>query len=513
MVSAMADVRPPIFADDLPPPVDARHYVREILRVSEELRAAGGAKGPARLPIVYVHGSQLSDFALRVLPTLGETLAGTEAVWGRGPWASHGVNFTGASLSAGTIGDFWANLWGSAARRLQTALSGAGLGLGVGWGLDGAERRRELGGRVTDETVVRPPLPIVLISGSAVDSVPGASWELYTTAPASRSATARGFATDPSIVQDAVLHVIEHPMVHMMFAQNPDVVHPWLVPLPDGIDFHTMARPLRAGQDAGRWGESASPLEQHLDLLRVPRKPHAQRTHKAIINFSRSSNPIRAVIFDKLGSDPSASVTLGRMPRNELWTTTAQHAFVISPPGAGRDTHRTWEALALGCYPIVEYDAAAVMMLRGLPVVAVESWADVTAERLRYWKQVLDARFGFDVDVLAGFNLDMKSRRRLAGAANGTSLHHPPTGLHIRRGGAVADLPPPRPHERPAVAAAEAAEAQLMAARRLVDVSVGGKSVALAVSPLAYDIAYDGRLGMRFWLDRVWSVAADGATK
>ncbi len=56
--------------------------------------------------------------------------------------------------------------------------------------------------------------------------------------------------------------------------------------------------------------------------------------------------------------------------------------FVISPPGNGLDCHRTWEALLMGCYPIVK-SSTLNPLYEGLPVVKVNAWAEVTEELLR----------------------------------------------------------------------------------------------------------------------------------
>jgi hypothetical protein len=55
----------------------------------------------------------------------------------------------------------------------------------------------------------------------------------------------------------------------------------------------------------------------------------------------------------------------------------AAHAFVASPHGNGLDCHRTWEALALGCIPIVKRSPID-KVFQGLPVWIVGSWKEVT---------------------------------------------------------------------------------------------------------------------------------------
>ena len=55
--------------------------------------------------------------------------------------------------------------------------------------------------------------------------------------------------------------------------------------------------------------------------------------------------------------------------------------FVVSPPGIGLDCHRTWEALLMGCYPIVK-SSTLNPLYEDLPVVIVDDWKQVTIEFL-----------------------------------------------------------------------------------------------------------------------------------
>jgi hypothetical protein len=56
--------------------------------------------------------------------------------------------------------------------------------------------------------------------------------------------------------------------------------------------------------------------------------------------------------------------------------------FVVSPPGSGLDCHRTWEALQMGCYPIV-LSSTLNPLYEELPVVVVHSWEEVTEQLLQ----------------------------------------------------------------------------------------------------------------------------------
>jgi hypothetical protein len=60
-----------------------------------------------------------------------------------------------------------------------------------------------------------------------------------------------------------------------------------------------------------------------------------------------------------------------------------QYTFVISPHGNGLDCHRTWEALVLGCIPIVK-SSGLDPLFEGLPVWIVSQWDEVTRESMDY---------------------------------------------------------------------------------------------------------------------------------
>ena len=68
-------------------------------------------------------------------------------------------------------------------------------------------------------------------------------------------------------------------------------------------------------------------------------------------------------------------------PRTELWKEMINYTFILSPAGVGLDCHRTWEALCLGCIPIIcilEFKK----MFEDLPVLVVNNWGEITEELL-----------------------------------------------------------------------------------------------------------------------------------
>lgn len=68
-----------------------------------------------------------------------------------------------------------------------------------------------------------------------------------------------------------------------------------------------------------------------------------------------------------------------------------ESSFVISPRGNGLDCHRTWEALLMGCYPIV-ITSTLDPLYEDLPVVIVNRWEEINEAFLREKVMELSSR-------------------------------------------------------------------------------------------------------------------------
>jgi hypothetical protein len=84
--------------------------------------------------------------------------------------------------------------------------------------------------------------------------------------------------------------------------------------------------------------------------------------------------------------------TMGKTkPYEEYLREMATHKFVISPHGTGLDCYRTWEALTLGCIPVVKKSSLDILY-EGLPVLIVDDWQKVTEEFLEHKYQEMQQR-------------------------------------------------------------------------------------------------------------------------
>lgn len=193
------------------------------------------------------------------------------------------------------------------------------------------------------------------------------------------------------------------PLLIHWFTQNHDATLPdaRVSPLPIGIDFHTLAQ-----QPA--WGEPVTTPEEQEQLLETVRKGlrpakdripgvyldygwkrrgpglfHYRRFHR--LAGAACSKPRPQLVWE-LRHHPHVHIQPGPLPRSEMWRTRGQYAYVLSVPGMGLDTHRTWEALALG-HIVLTLPSSLDPLYDGLPVKILQSWQDINPDNLERWRE------------------------------------------------------------------------------------------------------------------------------
>jgi hypothetical protein len=167
------------------------------------------------------------------------------------------------------------------------------------------------------------------------------------------------------------------------FSQNLAIKHPKLHPIPIGMDYHTLAQPY-----SHPWGPPASPVVQEnmIDTIRNSSPSLIQRKLKIYGNFhfnlaNRQYSGDRKAALQDIPSE-LIEYQVKELPREETWKAAAQYVFLASPAGGGLDCHRTWEALALGCIPIIKSLELTETMFEGLPILIIKSWKDINSELL-----------------------------------------------------------------------------------------------------------------------------------
>lgn len=169
-------------------------------------------------------------------------------------------------------------------------------------------------------------------------------------------------------------------LVHW-YSQNCVSNHPKLTRIPIGLDYHTIA-----SNKNHSWGTNMTPVEQEKELQQciLSAEPFNKRLVKGYSNFhflmntrygNDRTDAIHKIPKDLVFYEPN------KITRLESWKTQIKYAFVISPHGGGYDCHRTWEALCLGCIPVVK-TSPIDSLFDELPVLIVQEWSDVTQELL-----------------------------------------------------------------------------------------------------------------------------------
>jgi len=85
--------------------------------------------------------------------------------------------------------------------------------------------------------------------------------------------------------------------------------------------------------------------------------------------------PKREVFIDTLSKNGIVNVILGA---EDYFRGLPSYKFVISPEGAGIDTHRTYEALMAGCIPICEDNPLMREKFAGCPILYTKDYSEIT---------------------------------------------------------------------------------------------------------------------------------------
>lgn len=186
------------------------------------------------------------------------------------------------------------------------------------------------------------------------------------------------------------------------FSQNMVMEHPKITQIPIGLDYHTLTqRPL--------WGPISSCKDQEhiLNLINMKSNPFWDRKVKCYANFHFSMNT-------KLGYDRKEALNEidknliyyeeKKVSRVVTWNKQKDFSFVICPHGGGLDCHRNWEALCLGCIPIVK-TSPIDNVYKDLPVLIVKNWHDIDSNLLNITIENFKKKFHNDEFNMTKLNL------------------------------------------------------------------------------------------------------------
>ncbi|HFC76969.1 MAG TPA: hypothetical protein ENJ27_01950 [Candidatus Moranbacteria bacterium] len=103
------------------------------------------------------------------------------------------------------------------------------------------------------------------------------------------------------------------------------------------------------------------------------------KENKILYHFKIATNPDeRQKAFDYISKHPLAETLTTKLNQIAYIRNLNQYKFVASPPGAGEECHRTWEALYLKTIPIVPRSATTDYFEKlGLPIWNIDNWNEL----------------------------------------------------------------------------------------------------------------------------------------
>jgi hypothetical protein len=175
-----------------------------------------------------------------------------------------------------------------------------------------------------------------------------------------------------------IAKVLNSNLLLKWYAQNLNTQHYKLESIPIGLDYHTMSNSNNG------WGLSAqSPIAQERALLDILAKSKVikERFFSIYCNWHfQIERGNRSECFSQIDKT-LCFFEKNQIPRYSTWLRQSEFMFVISPEGAGIDCHRTWEALLLGCIPIIKKNEHSKIFY-DLPVLIVNDWKDIKSDLL-----------------------------------------------------------------------------------------------------------------------------------
>jgi hypothetical protein len=194
------------------------------------------------------------------------------------------------------------------------------------------------------------------------------------------------YSIDPFRFRDKPKSIIKWYAIHTTYK------HPDLITIPAGI-WTSEGRAYYQAHHKIQW------FKDNIQVLWNNEK----NTDTVYCNWG-DTNPERKKVIEKLEKNVKYKWIHG-ISFKEYCEDMSKHKFIISPNGNGLDNHRTWEALYMGCIPIV-IDHYIYDGYPDLPIIRVNDYSEVTNEILQkalkkeynydklyleYWKQKIES--------------------------------------------------------------------------------------------------------------------------
>ena len=200
--------------------------------------------------------------------------------------------------------------------------------------------------------------------------------------------------------------------VRVWFAQNADVRDERIVPIPIGLE-------------CDKWHPHLWKKETILTL------PDVEKTSLLYLNFNPETHWVRPALYEMLGwgtVEPRHNGVDFLHYAQQI----KRHKFVLCPDGNGMDTHRIWETLYLGSYPVVERHVFTEEFAKILPLLVVDDWSEVTEQYLHSaYEDFVSREWNWEALTIGYWENLIKERTDECLCADPRQRHTPDRGVSI----------------------------------------------------------------------------------
>jgi len=184
---------------------------------------------------------------------------------------------------------------------------------------------------------------------------------------------------------------VERTLYDVRALLDAEVVSEWYVTQEISL-FHSKIRPYPIGFGYVNYratDEVEMPMEHYKTrMLSVLDNAPSERRQLVLASFSKrtelhsrilAEDP-RAAALEAVVANASFGIkSVTKFTTDAAWLSALASAkFILSPAGWGPDCHRHYEAIAMGCVPIVIENYAISQLLESMPVLTLQSWSDLT---------------------------------------------------------------------------------------------------------------------------------------
>ena len=181
---------------------------------------------------------------------------------------------------------------------------------------------------------------------------------------------------------------LDHPNLEHCYTWNKPFHHPKLSALPIGLNYKRQYDIItnwlqEYKKKKSKKIKNKKKIQEHNKWLCMNCSLYTNRSRGLLINKAKKEwrhfcdllpfVPNSKSYYIKSEVDGQILVNVTNPKCYDRWK---HYKFVLSPQGTGIDCHRTWEALLMGCIPIV-LSSNLDELYKDLPIVVLQSWNDI----------------------------------------------------------------------------------------------------------------------------------------